>query len=70
MKLWRITYLPASERPRVIECVFQGTKEDLDKYLQENHSCSCSDCDGKDWWESVMSAEYLVEIIEEDEYGH
>lgn len=70
MNLWRITYLPASERPRVIEWVFQGTKGDLDKYLQENHLCSCSDCEGKDWWESAMSAEYLVEIIEEDEYEH
>lgn len=70
MNLWRITYLPASARPRVIEWVFQGTKEDLDKYLQENHSCSCADCKGKDWWETAMSAEYLVEIIEEDEYEH
>lgn len=70
MNLWRIIYLPASEHPRVVEWVFQGTKEDLDKYLQENHSCSCRYCEGKDWWESAMSAEYLVEIIEEDEYEH
>lgn len=71
MSLWRISYLPHSTRPMVVEWVFKGTKEDLDKYLQDNHSCSCEYCREKDWWDSAEACEYLVEEITEegeDEY--
>jgi hypothetical protein len=67
-KYWRITYLPASSYPRVVEWVFHGTEQERDDYLLCQHSCSCEDCQVKEsWWDTAQSCEYIVEEIVEDE---
>jgi len=66
-KYWRITYLPASSYPRVVEWVFHGTEQELGDYLYAEHSCKCEDCKGKPWWDTAQSCEYIVEEVVEDE---
>ena len=40
--------------------------EDLNEYLNKEHSCPCSDCKDVDWWESPQSAEYYIEEVTEE----
>lgn len=61
MSLWLITYLPASDSPGVRQWVFEGSEDDLYDYLDDNHSCPCPNCRGKDWWETAQACEYIVE---------
>lgn len=63
MKLWLITYLPMKEKG-LVQWVFRGSEEDLEAYLDKNHSCRCSDCKNVSWWKSAQACEYLVEEIE------
>lgn len=66
-KLWSVEYLPSTKSGREVGWVFYGTKDELDAYLNEKHSCKCEDCARKDWWDSAQSAEYIVEEIVDDE---
>jgi hypothetical protein len=67
MRKWRITYLPTLLVDRDTEWEFEGSEFELDEYLQKNHSCSCSDCEGVYWWNSYQACEYeVVEITEEE----
>lgn len=63
MKRWRITHLHHSQFPGVREWVFEGGEFDLNKYLQLNHSCSCTSCKDLNWWETAQACEYSVEEI-------
>lgn len=63
MNLWLITYLPASDTPGVRQWVFEGNEDDLNKYLNDKHSCSCPSCRGQDWWATSQACEYVVERI-------
>lgn len=62
---WRVSYLPTMGSGNEVEWVFYGTKDELDAYLNSKHSCSCSGCSGTDWWDSLQSAEYIVEELED-----
>ena len=59
--VWVIDYLPATDEGREVGWKFYGTKEQLDQYLLEKHSCSCKSCSRMDWWDTPASAEYFVE---------
>jgi len=67
-KRWRVIYLPSSSYSREVEWVYYGNESDLAQYLQERHSCSCADCQGKDWWDTAQSAEYIIEEVVDDAY--
>lgn len=71
MRRWRISYLPRTESPGVVEWVFHGSEFELDEYLQKNHSCECPDCKDVYWWDSAQACEYQVEeIVEEEKYEY
>lgn len=62
IKTWVIEYLPKDDMfGGENKWTFIGTKEELNKHLNENFSCVCEDCVGKDWWESNISSEFIVE---------
>jgi hypothetical protein len=66
MRKWRITHLPDTSCMKSV-WEFEGSEFELDEYLQKNHSCSCTDCEGVYWWNSYQACEYeVVEITEEE----
>lgn len=65
---WRISYCPSFDGPGVVEWVFQGNKNQLDKYLKDRHSCGCAACQEEDnWWFTAQACEYNVEEITEED---
>lgn len=64
MSLWLITYLP-QRIDGGVQWVFEGDEESLNRYLNDQHSCPCSDCRGKDWWKTAQACEYMVEEMSE-----
>lgn len=64
---WRISYCPSFDGPGVVEWVFKGNKDQLDKYLKAHHSCGCVECQEQDsWWLTAQACEYNVEEITEE----
>lgn len=66
---WRITYCPSFDGPGVLEWVFKGNEEQLNKYLFDAHSCGCAECSKEtNWWRTAQACEYDIhEIIDEED---
>lgn len=59
IKKWKIEYLPGEG----FEFIFEGTREQLSKYMKDNHGCNCSDCKEKEFFDSNQSYEFYIEEI-------
>ena len=65
-KRWNISYMPAFTGPGLTDWTFKGTESELDKYLNENHCCSCGQCIGVPFDEQISSSEYFIEELKDE----
>lgn len=68
---WNISYMPDFDGPGIIELVFKGNEEELNDYLNANHSCKCCDYDEhgnyiNNWFTKPISGEYIIEKVNYD----
>lgn len=59
--------MPAFTGPGLTDWTFKGTESELEKYLDENHSCACPSCVHVPFYKQIASAEYFIEELNDED---